>query len=640
MLAVCPHCSSLVARGDRKLEDLGKVAALVETDSPLALDVTGRFQGTPFRIVGRVQYRHQLGGVWDEWLAAFDDGRWGWLAQAQGRFYLTFRRKLAKDVVIPPYEDLELGQRFTIPAFARLVISEIGEADFVSAQGEIPFVVTPGEKLRYADLSAGGGKFATLDYSEERPLVFVGEELTLSELGIEVGPREEEPRQIAAIHVACPKCGGSLDLRAPDETQRVVCPFCNSLLDVKEGNLEYLKSLDAVKYQPVIPLGAVGHIQDSDYTVIGFMRRSVKYDITYYWQEYLLYHPRRGFRWLVHSDNHWSLVRPVPPGEIKQERADRPRFEDRTFRLFADGNSTVVQVLGEFYWKVEVGENVHFQDFIRPPQILSREESYYYTGSEKPTKGKRDLPSVTGEINWSLGTYLTVDEIERAFKLKDLKRPTTIGPNQPFRHRRIYWAWGALVLVALLAGAIFFGTGARQTVYDQLHTVVPVASSMETRVIFDGPLEITANRNIHVTVEADVINSWVYVDGDLFNEEPEGPGLVQGFALPVEYYSGIEGGESWSEGSRVNDVYLSALPEGKYTLRMEVQWEKYSQPQSIRVTIVQDDPRLLNLILLLILISIVPFCVMVWHLFFEMRRWQDSDYNPYADWSSWGGDDD
>jgi hypothetical protein len=637
MLAVCPHCSSLVARGDRKLEDLGKVSALVETDSPLALEISGRHQGTPFRIVGRVQYRHQLGGVWNEWLAAFNDGRWGWLAEAQGRFYLTFRRKLANDVIIPPYENLDLGQRFTIPAFARLVISEIGEADFVSAEGEIPFVVTPGEKLRYADLSAGGGKFATLDYSEERPLVFVGEELTLSELGIEIESSEEKPQQIAAIHVACPNCGGSLDLRAPDETQRVVCPFCNSLLDVTEGNLKYLKSLEAGRYQPVIALGAVGHIQDLDYTVIGFMRRSVKYDITYYWQEYLLYHPRRGFRWLVHSDNHWSLVRPVPPGEIKQDRADRPRFEERTFRLFADGNSTVVQVLGEFYWKVEVGESVHFQDFIRPPEILSREESYYYTGSDQPAKGKRDSPSVTGEINWSLGTYLTVDEIERAFKLVDLKRPTTIGPNQPFRHRRIYWAWGALVLVALLAGAIFFGSGARQTVYDQQHAVVPVANTTETRVIFDGPLAIAANRNIHVTVGADVSNSWVYVDGDLFNEET---GIVQGFAVPVEYYSGIDGGESWTEGSKTNDVYVSALPEGNYTLRLEVQWEKYSQPQTIRVTVVQDDPRLLNLVLLLILISIVPFCVMVWHLFFEMRRWQDSDYNPYGDWSTWGGDDD
>jgi len=28
------------------------------------------------------------GGVWDEWYLALDDGRWGWLAEAQGRFYL------------------------------------------------------------------------------------------------------------------------------------------------------------------------------------------------------------------------------------------------------------------------------------------------------------------------------------------------------------------------------------------------------------------------------------------------------------------------------------------------------------------------------------------------------------------------
>ena len=42
LVTVCEFCHSLVARGDRKLEDLGKVAALVETNSPLELGATGR----------------------------------------------------------------------------------------------------------------------------------------------------------------------------------------------------------------------------------------------------------------------------------------------------------------------------------------------------------------------------------------------------------------------------------------------------------------------------------------------------------------------------------------------------------------------------------------------------------------------
>ena len=90
IVAVCPYCRSVVARSDRRVEDLGKVAALVETDSLLEVGRQGRYQDVPFELTGRTQLAHPAGGVWDEWYAAFGDGRWGWLAEAQGRFYLTF----------------------------------------------------------------------------------------------------------------------------------------------------------------------------------------------------------------------------------------------------------------------------------------------------------------------------------------------------------------------------------------------------------------------------------------------------------------------------------------------------------------------------------------------------------------------
>ena len=47
LVAVCPYCNSVVARGDRGLEDLGKVADLAETGSPLDLWLKGRYQGVP-----------------------------------------------------------------------------------------------------------------------------------------------------------------------------------------------------------------------------------------------------------------------------------------------------------------------------------------------------------------------------------------------------------------------------------------------------------------------------------------------------------------------------------------------------------------------------------------------------------------
>src|SRR5207253_3152706 len=75
-VAICPYCRSAVLRGDRNVEDLGKVAAIVETGAVLKLGLAGHFDGRKFQLVGRTQMKHAAGGMWDEWYAAFADGRW------------------------------------------------------------------------------------------------------------------------------------------------------------------------------------------------------------------------------------------------------------------------------------------------------------------------------------------------------------------------------------------------------------------------------------------------------------------------------------------------------------------------------------------------------------------------------------
>src|SRR5436305_12091143 len=135
-VVICDYCHTVVARTDVGLEDLGKVSALIDTGSPLRRDLPGKYRGTGFRLVGRTQMRHEMGGVWDEWYAAFDDGRWGWLAEAQGKYYLTFTTA-AKG--LPPFGQIALGGRL-----GDLVVQEIGTATLISGEGEIPWRVEPG----------------------------------------------------------------------------------------------------------------------------------------------------------------------------------------------------------------------------------------------------------------------------------------------------------------------------------------------------------------------------------------------------------------------------------------------------------------------------------------------------------------
>src|SRR5215475_9802445 len=108
IVVVCPFCRSAVARTDRALQDLGKVAELAETGSPLKVGLKGLFKNQRFELTGRAQMGHEMGGVWDEWYATFSNGWVGWLAEAQGRFYLTFYQPLPQGAQILPFEMLQL----------------------------------------------------------------------------------------------------------------------------------------------------------------------------------------------------------------------------------------------------------------------------------------------------------------------------------------------------------------------------------------------------------------------------------------------------------------------------------------------------------------------------------------------------
>lgn len=674
LVAVCEFCRTVVARGDRAIEDLGKVAELVDTQSPLQLGLKGKYDGRSFVIVGRCQFSHEAGGIWDEWYCAFNNKRWGWLAEAQGRFYLTFEWEPPAGMTLPDKSELVAGRRLRIGKDTHVTVAEVGTAKSAGAEGELPFELKPGESHSFVDLAGANGEFGTFDYGETPPKAYIGREVTLDDLGIsdQVKAPEREAKQVASLAVSCPQCGGALELRAPDQTQRVVCPYCASMLDCDKGELRYLSTLQAKGPEPIIPLGTKGTLRGVEYTVLGFVRRAVTYEgLDYFWSEYLLYQPRVGFRWLVHSDDHWNFVEPLSAGEIHVEPT-KLTWKGKTFKIFQRGTATVRYVRGEFYWKVTVGEQVVSADYICPPEMISIEDSVQFF---------EDQGSVGSERNVSLGTYLPVADVEKAFGVSGLPRSWMVAPNQPYPWSGIYKDAAVAVGVMFLLGMLFIGLSSPQEVYRRSFTIppkggiaitpagqrpivefpagtnaasadnplvpqavppsqpdpagIPPASPpVETAVFFtEKPLELHSRKPIEVTLTTSVQNSWVYVEGDFFNEES---GLVQTFSIPVEYYSGVEGGESWSEGSRSSSTIMSALPAGKYMLRLETQ-SGSTTPETVTVVVEEGAFRLANFLLALMAVITIPILVAVRHWLFDVARWKNSDYSPYQ---SHGSDDD
>jgi uncharacterized Zn finger protein (UPF0148 family) len=625
VVVICGYCRSAVARTDRELKDLGKVAELLETGSPLDIGLRGTWQGVSFELTGRAQLGHEMGGQWDEWYATFANGWLGWLAEAQGRFYLTFQYPPTEGVQLPAFEQLQLGQSVQgLPQQATMIVAETGRATARGAKGEIPYLLTPGETYYYADLSGPNGVFGTLDYNESPPLIFLGHQVSLADLGITTTRSpEKEQRQVGAAQLNCPKCAGPLELRAPDKTERVTCPNCSSLLDVNQGQLSFLKALNQSPFSPLIPIGSSGQLPEGKMTVIGAMQRFVTIEgVNYFWSEYLLYNPQIGFRWLVASDNHWNYVRAIPPGDVSESEKSTS-FQGKNFKIFQDAPCIVASVLGEFYWKVEAGEKVRGVDYVRPPEMLSKEVSFVPTLDE----GKKKL--TTGEINWSLGTYVPVADVEKTFAVSGLTRPSTVAPNQPYPHKWIYKYWLIFLAVAILAGLVMtMVSGSRREVFSQSISLPPLPNADGTQVFFSEPFDLAGRNNIRISAESPVENSWVYLEGDLINDDT---GLVQSFPIEISYYYGVDDGESWTEGDREDSAYTSALPAGRYILRLESQWEKWQQPAPLTIKIEQNVTNGFNFLIALIALSIIPVVMLIYHISFERRRWSESMFG--------GGDD-
>ena len=110
--------------------------------------------------------------------------------------------------------------------------------------------------------------------------------------------------------------------------------------------------------------------------------------------------------------------------------------------LASNSIGLIRHVLGEFYWRVELGDEVRTADFIDPPQMLSFEWS---------------KTADSEEVNVSLASYVGIEEIEEAFGLTDIPRPFGVGPIQPRLDKSATLKLWPVFLVVLVLLNVGFG---------------------------------------------------------------------------------------------------------------------------------------------------------------------------------------
>jgi uncharacterized Zn finger protein (UPF0148 family) len=622
LVAVCGFCTSTLVRHGEEVENIGKMAALQDDPTRVQIGTEGVYRKVHFGVIGRIQLQYDA-GLWNEWHLMFDDGNTGWLGEAQGEYFVTFKRDTGQ---LPGFYDLQPGQTHTINNQV-FEVTDLQQGQCIAGQGELPFKVGPGYPANTADLRAGGA-YATIDYSEDPPYFFIGEKVSFDELKLSNlldGPAVAELTAKAAgvKSFECLHCGSPISLKNP-KTQSVGCPSCGTVLDTASKELRIISAAkDAeARFPLTIPLGAKPVFGKTEWDVIGAIRRYAEFEgMKFPWVEYLLFDERsNSYQWLMENKGHWTLVdtpknRPKATGTVA-------RLDGTEYAHFESYQGKVDAVLGELYWRAKVGDTVMLADYIAPPMILSSEQN-------------------DREKTWSWGRYLTSDELMLAFaKSKEkpqLKAAAGIAPNQPSPYTGKtgqMWKWFFVFTAIAFSVQLLLWFVARPFHKEFVSFDKPNKESAVT----SQPFLIKGNGNVTLTNNTNLQNNSSQFNYRLVNQNN---GKVFEQYQEIAFFEGYEDGERWYEGKRDASVTFENVPAGKYVLMVQgmpaaaPSGASFS-PVASNIEFRKNKPSWFNWFLMQALLAFFPL-LFAWRAHsFEVERWADSDHPK----SSSSSDDD
>ncbi|MBV8819442.1 MAG: DUF4178 domain-containing protein, partial [Acidobacteriaceae bacterium] len=365
------------------------------------------------------------------------------------------------------------------------------------------------------------------------------------------------PPVVQAKALQCPNCGGPVQLRGFAHTLNVVCPQCLSVLDASSPLVRVIQQFQGQqRIQPMIALGSRGVLGGVNYEVIGFQVRTVDYeDGSFSWNEYLLFNPYKGFRYLSEYNGHWNFIRalhalPVPTGNILQ-------FQSQTYRHFSHAVAKTSYVLGEFPWQVRVGETVQVDDYIAPPLMLSGE-------------------TTEGEVTWSQGEYVTGLQLWQAFRFPP-PPPPAIGvfANQPAPATgaaSAWLTWAALMALLVMMALFVSATAGRREVFRQKYSYAPGGTAESAVVTSDFDLTGKTS-SVEIDTNTDLHGEWCYFTYALVSRSN---GKAHNFGREVT--------------KQKDRAVLSSIPSGRYYLRIEPDKAAGSSPINYEIIVRRDVP--------------------------------------------------
>lgn len=355
------------------------------------------------------------------------------------------------------------------------------------------------------------------------------------------------PATLAAATRAleCPSCGGPFELYAAGYSTLHMCQYCGSEIDLTSNDTRLIAShMEAAKALH-IPLGTKGALNGVEWVCVGNIEKADDWDG---WEEFLLFNPYHGYRWLIWQASGWSLGTPIlsQPGH---PRSDTVNYEGKRLkRIYDPARSVIKRAIGEFYWQVKAGDQVRSTSYARGDKVLSCE----MTGDE---------------FNWTLEEFVPSAQVAKAFGVEDTGQYPKTG-NYPQPHQPNPYSDNAATL-GLIAGIAFSAAILVSILLsfegEERSRAFTVNAGSAARSFEVGTLTVTGRaRPFTITARGEPgNNNWMYLEYTLTNTATDDEIIA---SQPIEYYFGRD----WKEDDRRGTVKIASVPPGTYRLTADV----------------------------------------------------------------------
>lgn len=606
----CENCKKPFIHSDTTLKE--SLVPYTETLSPIVIGSRGKIKSESFEITGCITL-FQNNSVVNLFCLLWQHGLYGFLIETEGKYSVT------DFIDEKPSQSLrmaKLGKTLDIEKYGSLYCFSTSKTEEVSLNGEGKLYFPALRNSLFCSFFNTNKKVIYAVFSRTETFLLSGNFYKLEELNLSSVKNGKAWHSLRVfpqpLELPCPECKTGLRLFANYRVHHVSCGSCGSIARFnEEGQLKTIKKLPITKTS-TFKIGTELVIEETEFILISYtVKKETNYNTE--WTEYTLFNPLKGTWFLSESEGHYNLLKPSRFFITETSKILRDVEKDGArYPLYTKYKFTIKHAGGEFLTNMLTSPIPACADYTVPPHILSYESS-------------------SEEINWFEGEYCDHEKVKSWLKESvELQRKEGIAPNQPFALnfdqesliRLSVIAFFSIILIQILLSALITTS---TPVYSKSYGLV---DSLSTRSIVSEPFTISENNcAVDFVLHGNVNNTWLEADFTLVNETT---GDQYYFGKAIEYYSGVEDGESWHEGAQDETVTVNSVKKGKYHLNILLNNDGGRSYHQIDVTVIENVPLMKNFLITLACLVVFPLFIFYRRRNFDRKQWYNSNYSPYT----------